>query len=143
MYEALLNYTFYCIDFTMQEATLRCVTKVKMIKHPQTNQKDGKNCTTIVSLKVCKNLSCALVIIIMDIHVHNIVNATDWAQFLYWKDQMQLCLVLGLSDGLNNIHNHNSLRLFMNKIVDWLTIRIVISYIFYRKFTYIGKNSVC
>ena len=35
-----------------------------------------------------------------------------------------LYYVLGLSDYLNSIHYRDSLRLFMNKIVDCLTIQI-------------------
>jgi len=39
-----------------------------------------------------------------------------------------LLSILGLSDYRDSIHYRDSLRLFMNKIVDCLTIQIVISY---------------
>jgi len=55
----------------------------------------------------------------------------------------EIICTLGLSNYCDSIHYHDSLQLFMNKIVDCLTIQIVISYKIYRKCNKTFMKSEC
>ena len=68
---------------------------------------------------------------IVHMHVHTYIHIYIHK---YVYTHMHAC-ILGLSDHLSSTHYHDSLRLFVNKIVDCLTIPIVIFRVHYNGWT--------